>query len=84
MFNWFKKEQPESGTVLPTTEIELEKPATVFYRIGATDQNRVSFQMGYTEITMDKDGVNNLIRQLAVFRDQLTDEDSEESDAEGS
>lgn len=52
-----------------------EKPAIVFYRIGATDRNRISFQMGYSEITMNKDGVNNLIRQLETFRDQLTDED---------
>lgn len=54
-----------------------EKPATVFYRIGTTDNNRISFQMGYSEITMNKDGVNNLIRQLETFRDQLTDEDQE-------
>lgn len=54
-----------------------EKPAIVFYRIGATDRNRISFQMGYSEITMNKDGVNNLIRQLETFRDQLTDEDQE-------
>ena len=72
--------------VIPFPELkavpEPVKPATVFYRIGTTDQNRVSFQMGYSEITMDKKGVDNMIRQLAVFRDQLTDEvDDEVSDA---
>ena len=53
-----------------------EEPAKIFYRIGTTDKNRVSFQMGYSEITMNKQGVDNLIRQLAVFRDQLEDEDA--------
>lgn len=53
-----------------------EEPATVFYRIGVTDKNRVSFQMGYSEITMNRDGVDNLIQQLEVFRDQLTEEDN--------
>lgn len=80
MFNWFKK--IDMPTTTPVSDIEPpEKPATVFYRIGTTDQNRVSFQMGYSEITMDKKGVDNMIRQLAVFRDQLTDEvDDEVSD----
>lgn len=57
---------------------ELEKPANIFYRIGITDKNRVSFQMGYSEITMNREGVDNLIRQLEVFRDQLVDEENDQ------
>jgi hypothetical protein len=34
--------------------------------------------MGMTEITMTKAGVQNLIEQLQVFRDQLHDEQDEE------
>lgn len=52
-----------------------EMPAKVFYRLGVTDSNRVAFTMGATEITMTKAGVQNLIEQLQVFRDQLDDEE---------
>lgn len=62
----------------PMPEVkEPAKPAVTYYRLGLTDNNRVSFQMGYSEITMNKQGVDNLIQQLAVFRDQLQ-EDTEE------
>ena len=53
-----------------------EEPATIFYRIGVTDKNRVAFSMGMSEITMARAGINNMIQQLEVFRDQLTDEET--------
>ena len=81
MFNWFKgKKNPEPSNVVPFPEPKAvpqvdpppkEEPATTFYRLGLTSDNRVSFQMGYSEITMNAAGVDNMIRQLAVFRDQL-------------
>lgn len=52
-----------------------EKPSITYYRLGVTNDNRVSFQMGYSEITMNRAGVDNLIRQLAVFRDQLPEDE---------
>lgn len=52
-----------------------EKPATIFYRFGITDNNRVAFSMGYSEITMNKEGVQNLIDQLTFFQSQLQDDD---------
>lgn len=55
---------------------EKEKPATVFYRIGVTDSNRIAFNMGYSEITMTKQGVQNMIDQLTFFMNQLDDEDA--------
>ena len=55
-----------------------EMPAKVFYRLGITDSNRVAFSMGPTEITMTKAGIQNLIEQLAVFRDQLQEDQDEE------
>lgn len=80
MFDFFRRrtakeymeEIKEKYTVppLPTPET----PATTYYRLGLTDNNRVSFQMGYSEITMNRAGVENLIKQLSVFRDQLTEE----------
>lgn len=78
MFDWFRTSP--RVTDYTVTELVKEKDTVVFYRIGATDNNRVSFQMGHTEITMTKDGVNNLIRQLAVFRDQLTDDLDEQTE----
>jgi hypothetical protein len=57
-----------------------EKPTTTFYRLGLTDNNRVSLSMGYSEITMTTIGINNMIAQLEVFRDQLYDETEENGD----
>jgi len=84
MFDWFGSKNKESNNVYPFPEKkndyvspkeEKEKPATTFYRLGLTDNNRVSFQMGYSEITMNKEGVDNLIKQLILFRDQLSIEE---------
>ena len=50
---------------------EPEKPVTTFYRLGITNNSRVSFQMGHSEITMNADGINNMIAQLELFRDQI-------------
>lgn len=79
MFDWFKNDNAEPVKET-ASEQETKKPDTILYRIGVTDTNRVSFQMGYTEITMNKQGVDNLIRQLAVFRDQLEDINPEEGE----
>lgn len=84
MFNLFGKKNKEAGNVVPFPEPKLvppmpeveppaepEKPARTFYRLGITDNNRVSFQMGYSEITMNASGVNMMIQQLEAFRDLL-------------
>jgi hypothetical protein len=67
---------PEPKAV-PWPAPEPEKPAKVFYRMGLTDSNRLAFSMGIMEITMSKEGVQNMIDQLVVFRDQLKDDDEE-------
>lgn len=69
---------PKSVPPMPEVVPPPEKPATVYYRIGVTDKNRVSLQIGYGEITMNKNGIQNLIDQLALFRDQIADEDEVE------
>ena len=89
-----RREYPTWADVPPPTDIEKigndmskvlpepEKPAKVYYRLGVTDNNRVAFSMGMYEITMNRDGIENLITQLSVFRDQLHDEvDNETPDA---
>lgn len=84
MFDWFKGKKEEASNVVPfpekkssasEPEPEAEKPATIYYRFGITDKNRLAFQMGYSEITMNKAGVQNLIDQLTFFRDQLSEEE---------
>jgi len=84
MLDWFKKfnrgnvikfPEPKTPYVEPPTLVEPS--ARVFYRLGVTDKNLLALQMGPMEITMTKAGVQNLIEQLQVFRDQLDDEDEQ-------
>lgn len=89
MFDWFKKPNysnvvkfPDTKTVPQTPYIEPppapEKPAHTYYRLGLTDNNRVSLTMGYSEVTFSAAGVDNLIAQLEVFRNQISSEENEE------
>ena len=90
MFDFFRQrtakdfldEAKEKYTVPNEIKLDPEKSPTVCYRIGVTEDNRISLQMGYTEITMTRAGVENLIRQLSVFRDQLPAEDNNGIDPE--
>ena len=87
MFEWFKKNNKADNVIkFPKSEAvpyveppkEKEKPVTVYYRLGVTDKNRVAFQMGYSEITMNKQGVQNMIDQREFFKGQLYDEETEQ------
>lgn len=62
----------------PKPAPEPEKPAKTYYRLGLTDNNRVSFQMGYSEITMNRAGCQQVIDQLTFFMNQLQTEDNKE------
>jgi hypothetical protein len=86
MFDWFKSREERKAEYnnvvkfpapVPNVEppAEPEKPAKIFYRIGVTDQNRIAFSMGMSEITMTKLGVQNMIDQLETFKSQLQDEE---------
>lgn len=87
MFDLFGKKQTAKGFleeaketyIEPEKEETPEKPANTYYRLGLTDNNRVSFQMGYSEITMSRAGCENLIKQLTLFMNQLDDERKEET-----
>lgn len=92
MFDLFKKKSnvvqfpdvPKTEVKTPYTPPEPEKPVTTYYRLGVTNNGRVSFQMGYSEITMNAGGIDNMIKQLEVFRDQITEyEDGPEDDPDG-
>jgi hypothetical protein len=72
---------PNPKEIPPMPEVqqpEKEEPAKIYYRFGVTDNNRVAFSMGYSEITMNKQGCQNMIDQLTFFMNQLEDEQEEE------
>ena len=79
MFNLFKKNKmPENVVPFPTPAPRLveppappEKESKTYYTFGLTNDNRLSFQMGYTTLTMNHAGVQNLIDQLEFFKNQL-------------
>ena len=83
MFDWFKK--PDYKNVVPMFPDQVpfddeptpEKDPTTYYSIGHTDDNRVTLRMGYTTLTMNYNGVQNLIDQLALYQSQLQKEQDE-------
>lgn len=63
MFDLFKKKDKTPSNVVPFPEKKKdyvppdpvpEQPSTVFYRFGITSNNRLAFQVGYSELTMNK------------------------------
>ena len=90
MFNLFgKKEAKDNVYTLPKLveppkpEPKKEEPAKIYYRLGLTDNNRVAFSMGYSEITMNKAGCQQMIDQLRFFQKQLSDDDGPTDDPDG-
>lgn len=95
MFDWFSKKDAYSDSAkdnvynLPklsaVPEVALpkkEEPAKIYYRLGLTDNNRIAFSMGYTEILMTSVGCQQMIDQLEFFQSQLYD-DSDGPDDDG-
>jgi hypothetical protein len=86
MFDWFKKRDYNNVVPMFPDQVPFddspkeEKPAVTYYRLGITDNRRVSLQMGYSEITMNVGGINNMIKQLEVFRDQIAEYESNEEE----
>lgn len=71
---------PEPKAVPPMPEVEppkKEEPAKIYYRLGLTDNNRVAFSMGYSEITMNAEGCQQMIDQIKFFQSQLHEESEE-------
>jgi hypothetical protein len=79
-FDWFKK--PDYSNVLkfpeqikvpsmPYVEPLKEKDPTIHYTIGHTDDNRIAFRIGYSTLTMNHVGVQQLIDQLELYKNQL-------------
>lgn len=72
------KEIPPMPSVVPPKP--KEKDAQVFYRFGITDNDRVAFSMGYSEITMNREGCQQMIDQLTFFMNQLPETETSEQE----
>ncbi len=69
---------PKPKAVPPMPEVappKEEESAKIFYRLGLTDNNRVAFSMGYSEITMNREGCQQMIDQLKFYQSQLYDDE---------
>ena len=80
MFDWMKKNKmPKNVVPFPTPRVVApveppaprEKDPTIHYTIGHTDDNRVAFRLGYTTLMMNYQGVQSLIDQLEMYKNQL-------------
>jgi hypothetical protein len=87
MFDWFGRKPDYTNVVkfpeqikVPTPYIDPPKTEETYYSIGVTSENRITLKTGYSTLTMNRKGVENLIQQLAVFRDQLEEEHNNEEE----
>jgi len=81
IFDFFNKDK-SNGNVLPFPGpyVEPAKPVKepepkTLYSFGRTDDNRLTFTMGYTTLTMTEGGLQQLIDQLEFFKNQLKDKE---------
>jgi hypothetical protein len=86
IFDWFKKREysnvvpfPEPKAVPYIEPPKQEKDPTTYYSIGHTDDNRVTLRMGYSTLTMNYVGVQHLIDQLELYKNQLNEAHDENS-----
>ena len=81
IFDLFKNKDKDKSNVLPFPGpyVEPAKPVKepepkTLYSFGITDDNRLTFTMGYATLTMNEVGVQQLIDQLEFFKNQLSKE----------
>ena len=62
----------------PMPEVAKDMGGKTVYSLGLTDNNRVSITMGYSSVTMNSVGIQQLIDQLELFKSQIEgNEDNE-------
>ena len=81
MFDWFGRKPNYTNVVKFPEQVKVPEPYTEppmkeqeYYSIGVTSENRITFKTGISTLTMNREGVENLIQQLSVFRDQIKEE----------
>jgi hypothetical protein len=72
MFDWFRTRRDYEMPEIP--KIEPAKQEQEHYSIGITDDNRITLRIGYTTLTMNQEGVLNLIEALELFAKQTRKE----------
>jgi hypothetical protein len=84
MFDWFGRKSDYTNVVKfpeqvknPVPYIEAPKAEEVHYSIGITSEDRIALRIGYSTLTMNKEGCENLIEQLEVFVKQLTQKETD-------
>ena len=84
MFDLFKRNKMPANVVpfpTPKSVAPVEPPApkekdpSIHYTIGHTSDNRVAFRLGYSTLMMNSAGVQTLIDQLELYKDQLHKEE---------
>jgi hypothetical protein len=75
MFDFFRKREYTTTPPVPYIESKEKEPQSA-YKLGMTDSNTyMTLTVGYTTVTMTKQGCQNLIDQLEVFKNSLDDSD---------
>lgn len=72
MFDWFKGKNKMPDNMVPYKKTPATEPR-VPYTFGLTDNNCLTFTMGYTRLIMNKAGVEQLIEELEFYKSQLED-----------
>ena len=80
IFDFFKKRDYDNVLKFPETKVPYVEPSKKeqeHYSIGITDDNRITLRIGYTTLTMNEEGVLNLIEALELFAKQTRKRDIE-------
>jgi hypothetical protein len=64
--------------IAPKEEVAKDTGGKTVYSVGLTDNNRVSIIMGYSSVTMNSVGVQQLIDQLTLFKSQIEENEDAE------
>jgi hypothetical protein len=81
MFDWFKRPDYSNVVKFPDSVPYIVPPKEeptpdCIYSIGVTAEgSHMTLKMGHTTLTMTKTGCQNLIDQLEVFKNQLSDDE---------
>jgi hypothetical protein len=83
MFDWFGRKPDYTNVVKFPEQVKAQAPyieppeklEQEYYSIGITSENRMTFKMGYSTLTMNRQGVEHLIEQLEVFLNQLPEDE---------
>jgi hypothetical protein len=75
MFDWFRTRRDYEMPKIPTMPtVKPPEQEQEHYSIGITSENRITLKIGYTTLTMNQEGVLNLIEALELFAKQTRKE----------